>query len=138
MKFNQTVAIVVITLSMLVHQSEASCYGDDGIMDEPIMELIVGYTATLLVSSLQLPQVYKTYKIKSAYGLSIYMIIFNFLASILWLFYGIILNKPPIYVSNIIYFIANCTLLIMKFYYKDIETESEKEEVLEKVIVDLV
>lgn len=120
MKWNKTVAIVVITLTMFVRQSE-SCR--DGINNDSLMELIVGYTAALLVSLLQLPQVYKTFKLKSAYGLSIYMVILNFLASILWLFYGIILNKPPIYISNIIYFIANCTLLIMKFYYKDDETE---------------
>ena len=84
----------------------------------PLTELIIGYAAALLVSLLQLPQVYKTYQIKSADELSIYMILLNFLASILWLVYGIILDKPPIYISNIIYFIANCTLLSMKCYYK--------------------
>ena len=84
----------------------------------PLTELIIGYAAALLVSLLQLPQVYKTYQLKSAEELSIYMIMLNFLASILWLVYGIILDKPPIYISNVIYFIANCTLLGMKFYYK--------------------
>jgi len=86
-------------------------------------ELIIGYLAALIVSLLQLPQVYKTYKMKTANELSFGMIILNFLASILWLVYGVILNKPPIYISNIIYFIANCLLLIMKFIYKKNESE---------------
>jgi uncharacterized protein with PQ loop repeat len=47
------------------------------------------------------------------------MIILNILASILWLTYGIILDKPPIYISNIIYFIANITITIMKIKYKN-------------------
>ena len=59
----------------------------------PLIELIIGYAAALLVSLLQLPQVYKTYQIKSADELSIYMILLNFLASILWLVYGIILSR---------------------------------------------
>ena len=66
----------------------------------PLIELIIGYAAALLVSLLQLPQVYKTYQIKSADELSIYMILLNFLASILWLVYGIILDKPPIYITR--------------------------------------
>lgn len=91
----------------------------------PLTELIIGYAAALLVSLLQLPQVFKTYQIKSADELSIYMILLNFLASILWLVYGIILDKPPIYISNIIYFIANCTLLGMKYYYKEMKQEEK-------------
>lgn len=87
-------------------------------------ELIIGYLAALLVSLLQLPQVYKTYKIKSAKELSYGMILLNFLASILWLIYGIILDKPPIYISNIIYFIANCVLLSMKIIYTKKNEES--------------
>lgn len=86
-------------------------------------ELIIGYLAALIVSLLQLPQVYKTYKMKTANELSFGMIILNFLASILWLVYGVILNKPPIYISNIIYFIANCLLLIMKFIYNKNESD---------------
>ena len=38
----------------------------------------------------------------------------NILACILWLTYGIILEKPSIYISNIIYFIANITITAMK------------------------
>ena len=99
----------------------------------PLIELIIGYAAALLVSLLQLPQVYKTYQIKSADELSIYMILLNFLASILWLVYGIILDKPPIYISNVIYFIANCTLLGMKCYYKRIKTiEIELKNVVQE------
>ena len=99
----------------------------------PLIELIIGYAAALLISLLQLPQVYKTYQIKSADELSIYMILLNFLASILWLVYGIILDKPPIYISNVIYFIANCTLLGMKCYYKRIKTiESDFKNVVQE------
>ena len=45
-------------------------------LEDQNMELIVGYLAALLVSLLQLPQVYKTYQMKSAAELSFGMIVF--------------------------------------------------------------
>ena len=89
-------------------------------------ELIIGYLAATLVSLLQLPQVYKTYQLKNTSGLSIGMIVLNFLASILWLIYGIILNKAPIYISNVIYFIANCALLVMKYIYDEYDEKIDQ------------
>ncbi len=97
-------------------------------LEDQNMELIVGYLAALLVSLLQLPQVYKTYQMKSAAELSFGMIVLNFLASILWLIYGMLLNKPPIYISNVIYFIANCSLLAMKVAFKPKNEKSIEKE----------
>ena len=97
-------------------------------LEDQNMELIVGYLAALLVSLLQLPQVYKTYQMKSAAELSFGMIVLNFLASILWLIYGMLLNKPPIYISNVIYFIANCSLLAMKVAFKPKNEKSIENE----------
>ena len=97
-------------------------------LEDQNMELIVGYLAALLVSLLQLPQVYKTYQMKSAAELSFGMIVLNFLASILWLIYGMLLNKPPIYISNVIYFIANCSLLTMKVAFNSKNENSIEKE----------
>ena len=97
-------------------------------LEDQNMELIVGYLAALLVSLLQLPQVYKTYQMKSAAELSFGMILLNFLASILWLIYGMLLNKPPIYISNVIYFIANCSLLAMKVAFNPKNENSIEKE----------
>ena len=98
-------------------------------LEDQNMELIVGYLAALLVSLLQLPQVYKTYQMKSAAELSFGMIVLNFLASILWLIYGMLLNKPPIYISNVIYFIANCSLLAMKVAFNPKKENSIEKEI---------
>ena len=65
---------------------------------------------------------------KSAAELSFGMIVLNFLASILWLIYGMLLNKPPIYISNVIYFIANCSLLAMKVAFKPKNEKSIEKE----------
>ena len=84
-----------------------------------ILETIIGYCAAVIITFLQMPRVTHTYKKKSADQLSWGMIILNILASILWLTYGVILNKPPIYISNIIYFMANIIITIMKIKYKN-------------------
>ena len=39
-----------------------------------------------------------------------------------------LLNKPPIYISNVIYFIANCSLLAMKVAFKPKNEKSIEKE----------
>ena len=65
---------------------------------------------------------------KSAAELSFKYDCVEFLASILWLIYGMLLNKPPIYISNVIYFIANCSLLAMKVAFNPKNENSIEKE----------
>ena len=83
------------------------------------LEIIIGYIACVNVALLQIPQVVKTYQSKKADDLSWGMILLNLFASILWFTYGIIITKYPIIIANILYFIANITICIMKIKYKN-------------------
>ncbi|MDR3274982.1 MAG: hypothetical protein LBS81_03235 [Endomicrobium sp.] len=60
-----------------------------------------------------MPQVYKTWKTKSAKDISIEMFIINILSVLLWITYGLISRKPPIYLTNIVVF----TLFNYSDYY---------------------
>lgn len=81
------------------------------------LELIIGYIGCAAISSLQFPQVYYTFRTKKADDLSWFMIYLHLFSSIIWLFYGYLLYKFPIIISNCIYFIGNILLIILKYKF---------------------
>ena len=79
---------------------------------------IVGLIAAVLTTSAYVPQVYKTWKTKSAGNISLTMYIAMFIGIILWLFYGIHLNSLAMIVANIVTAILTLIILIFKIRYK--------------------
>jgi len=89
-------------------------------------EDILGYIGSTTVALLQVPQLLKTYKSKKADELAWGMILLNLFASIIWFSYGVMLEKMPIILANIIYFIATTGLIVMKLKYVGVDENEDK------------
>lgn len=74
---------------------------------------ILGLLAGGLTTAAFVPQVYKTYKSKSADSLSLTMFMVFFVGIILWLIYGIYVNSLAMMVTNSI--TAGLSLLLIYF-----------------------
>ena len=83
---------------------------------------IFGFLAALLTTIAFLPQLYKTWQTKSADDVSLFMLILFITGLFCWIIYGIKIESIPILVANIITFIFNFSILILKITY------STKEE----------
>ncbi|MDP3312831.1 SemiSWEET family sugar transporter [Lutibacter sp.] len=79
---------------------------------------IIGLIAAVLTTSAYVPQVYKTWKIKSAGNLSLTMYITMFIGIILWLVYGIHLNSFAMIIANSITAMLTFLLIVFKLKYK--------------------
>jgi len=76
---------------------------------------IIGLLAALLTTASFVPQVYKTWKSKSADSLSLTMYLVFFVGIILWLVYGIHLNSLSMIIANSITAILALLLILFKF-----------------------
>ena len=76
-----------------------------------------GFLAALLTTIAFLPQLYKTWKTKSADDVSLIMLILFITGLICWIIYGLKINSLPILVANIITCIFNFSILILKITF---------------------
>lgn len=81
-----------------------------------------GSIAGLLTTVSFFPQVYKTFKTKSAKDLSLFMFGLFTLGIIFWLVYGILINSRPVIISNSITLVSSALIL----FYKIREMHKEK------------
>ena len=79
---------------------------------------IIGLIAAVLTTSAYVPQVYKTWKTKSAGNISMTMYIAMFTGILLWLVYGIHLNSFAMIVANIVTAILTLIIIFFKLKYK--------------------
>ncbi|WP_117879872.1 SemiSWEET family sugar transporter [Aureibaculum luteum] len=79
---------------------------------------ILGLLAGGLTTASFVPQVYKTYKSKSADSLSLTMYLVFFVGIILWLIYGIYVNSIAMMVTNSITAILSLLLIYFKLRFK--------------------
>ena len=80
-------------------------------------ENLFGFSAALLTTIAFLPQLYKTWTTKSAEDVSLIMLILFITGLICWIIYGLKINSIPILVANVITFIFNFSILILKITY---------------------
>ena len=78
---------------------------------------LFGFSAASLTTIAFLPQLYKTWKTKSAEDVSLITLILFLTGLICWIIYGLKINSIPILVANIITFIFNFSILILKITY---------------------
>ena len=79
---------------------------------------LFGFLAALLTTIAFLPQLYKTWKTKSADDVSLVMLILFITGLVCWIIYGLKINSIPILVANIITFIFNFSILVLKISYR--------------------
>lgn len=75
---------------------------------------MAGHLGSILSSITFMPQVYKTWKSKSAGDLSMLMMSIVFISTIVWLIYGIGNNLWPVIICNGII----CVLSLLLIYFK--------------------
>jgi MtN3 and saliva related transmembrane protein len=80
---------------------------------------LLGLFAGSLTTASFLPQVIKTWKSRSAKGLSLGMFSLFCLGVLLWLIYGLMVNDIPVIVANLITLILASTLLYFKLSFKE-------------------
>ena len=78
---------------------------------------LFGFLAALLTTMAFVPQLYKTWQTKSAEDVSLIMLILFITGLICWIIYGFKINSIPILVANIVTFIFNFSILILKITY---------------------
>ena len=76
-----------------------------------------GFSAAFLTTIAFLPQLYKTWKTKSADDVSLIMLILFIIGLFCWIIYGLKINSMPILIANIITFTFNFSILILKITY---------------------
>jgi len=87
-------------------------------MNNTIIELI-GSLAGVLTTISFLPQVIKTYKSRCAKDLSLGMFLLFTLGVLMWLIYGIGINKLPIIIANGVTIVLAGMILAAKFRFKE-------------------
>lgn len=77
-----------------------------------------GFIAAALTTIAFLPQVIKTWRTRKAEDVSIVMLLLFIAGLLFWIIYAIQTNALPVLIANIITFILNVTILILKLIYK--------------------
>jgi MtN3 and saliva related transmembrane protein len=79
---------------------------------------MVGHFGSLLSSITFIPQVYKTWKSKSAGDLSLLMMGIVFISTVVWMIYGIGLSLWPVIICNAIICFLSLTLIFFKLTFR--------------------
>ena len=81
---------------------------------------ILGYAAGAITSLTFLPQVLKTWKVKSAKDISLLMFVIAAINEVMWVFYGALLNPTNwvIILTNVIVLTMASTMIYFKLKYK--------------------
>ncbi len=77
-----------------------------------------GFSAAFLTTVAFLPQLIKTWRTKTADDISILMLITFLLGVSFWIVYAIQINSLPVLIANIITFIFNFSILVLKISYR--------------------
>ena len=78
---------------------------------------LFGFLAAFLTTIAFLPQLYKTWQTKSAEDVSLIMLIMFLSGLVCWIIYGTRIHSTPIIVANVVTFIFNFSILILKLSY---------------------
>ena len=84
---------------------------------------LFGFSAALLTTIAFLPQLYKTWKTRSADDVSLIMLILFISGLICWIIYGLKIHSIPILIANLVTFIFNFLILILKITYSERKKE---------------
>jgi MtN3 and saliva related transmembrane protein len=86
-------------------------------MTNASVTIIVGFLAGVLTTAANVPQVWKTYRDKSAEGLSFRMLLSLSLGLGLWMTYGFLTDSLPLILTNAIGTVLILSLIVMKWKF---------------------
>ena len=75
---------------------------------------IFGWIGGILIITVNIPQIIKLYRTKSGNDLSYHTLLLTIIGGIFFLVYGLLLNKLPIIVSNIIIILIALIIIYLK------------------------
>jgi MtN3 and saliva related transmembrane protein len=78
---------------------------------------VVGFLAGALTTAANFPQVWKTYRDKSAEGLSFRMLLILSVGLALWMIYGFLTDSLPLILANAIGTVLIVSLIVMKWKF---------------------
>ncbi len=78
---------------------------------------IIGYAAATLSTVSFVPQVWKTWKSRTAQDLSLAMLLTFSLGVLLWLVYGLAIGATPVVVANAVTLVLALALVAMKLTF---------------------
>jgi MtN3 and saliva related transmembrane protein len=78
------------------------------------MKKFIGYAAGIVGGVMMAPQVYKVIKTNSTTDISFISILLIILCSVLWIWYGILIDDYPIILADIIMIVEEFIILIYK------------------------
>ena len=87
-------------------------------MNQTVVDTL-GFVGTAILGVTMLPQVYKTFKEKKVNDLSLSYLVLQWIANVLFLFYGYFIESLPVVISNGIVLICSSSLIYAKYAYKD-------------------
>jgi MtN3 and saliva related transmembrane protein len=79
---------------------------------------ILGYSAGAITSLTFLPQVIKTWKVKSAKEISLLMFVIAAVNEVMWIIYGALLDNWVIILTNVIVLSMALTMIFFKLRFK--------------------
>jgi MtN3 and saliva related transmembrane protein len=79
---------------------------------------ILGYSAGAITSLTFLPQVIKTWKVKSAKDISLLMFVIAAVNEVMWIIYGAMLDNWVIILTNVIVLSMALTMIYFKLRFK--------------------
>lgn len=80
---------------------------------------LVGYAAAVLTTIAFVPQAWKTWKTRSAAGVSLRMYAIFTLGVALWLAYGLLIRAWPVIAANVITLVLALFILVMRLKLGD-------------------
>ncbi len=75
---------------------------------------VLGYIAALFATGSFIPQVWKTWRTRSAEDLSFFMLFLHITGMVLWGTYGFLLGAVPIVVANAVAILLDVALIVLK------------------------
>jgi MtN3 and saliva related transmembrane protein len=92
-------------------------------MKDPNFVSVVGFLAGGLTTAANVPQVLKTYRDKSAEGLSFRMLLSLCVGLALWMTYGFLTDSLPLILTNAIATVLIFSLIVMKWKFDRLPTK---------------
>ena len=100
--------------SIIMFDVNSTSLSDNGLF---ILESVLGYSLSILLVAMYIPQIIKIAKYKSSDDLSYKFIFLSIIAECIDIVYGIIINQLPIVVTGVLLLISCILLVILKCIY---------------------